>query len=488
MLLLILLLRRREMLTYNLPCGEPKEWATANFGGARVGDKRRRRRVERIGEAMAEQPGNSVPSLFEGRYDVKAAYGLFDRAEATPDHLQAGHREAVRREASRPDQTVLLIEDSTECSWSGGQPIAGLGPIGNAADGLQGFWVHSVLAVRWPQRPAALSEKRPPVAMLGLADQTYHVRSARRAPRQSSSRRKRRDREAQIWDQTTDRLGPAPTGTRWVRVADRGADIYEFLSGCQKAGHGFVVRAAQDRALEGTERSLFAHARQAKVLGHFTLPLRARPGQRARKARLAVAATTVALRSPYRPGHSPGTLPPIACTVVRVFEPKPPTGVKALEWILLCDATVSTYEDGLEVALQYSTRWLIEEFHKALKTGLGAERLQLQEADRLMAALAIMSIVALRLIDLRERVRIMPDAPAEQAGLAPLELTVLRARLNRPLATVREVALAIGRLGGHMNRKSDGLPGWKTLSLGMKQIRLMVQGVRLAKKIKRFGV
>jgi hypothetical protein len=181
-------------------------------------------------------------------------------------------------------------------------------------------------------------------------------------------------------------------------------------------------------------------------------------------------------------------LPPIACTVVRVFEPKPPQEVKEpLEWILLCDQPVLTFAQALEVSLQYSTRWLIEEFHKALKTGLGAERLQLENVHRLMAAIAIMSTVALRLINLRERVRVMPDAPAEQSGLTALELDVLAARLNRTLRTVRDVALAIGRLGGHMNRKNDGMPGWKTLWRGMKELRLLVQGVRLAKKVKRFG-
>ena len=46
---------------------------------------------------------------------------------------------------------------------------------------------------------------------------------------------------------------------------------------------------------------------------------------------------------------------------------------------------------------------MIEEYHKAIKTGLGAERLQLESAERLFAAIAIMSVVALRLIELRER-------------------------------------------------------------------------------------
>ena len=138
-------------------------------------------------------------------------------------------------------------------------------------------------------------------------------------------------------------------------------------------------------------------------------------------------------------------------------------------------------------ALQYATRWVIEEYHKALKTGLGAERLQFETAARLFAAVAIMSVVALRLVGLREQVRGMPDCPAETAGLAPLELEVLRTVNARPVCTVREVALAIGRLGGHLNRRQDGLPGWQTLWLGMKKLALLVRGVRLACKMSKFG-
>jgi hypothetical protein len=58
----------------------------------------------------------------------------------------------------------------------------------------------------------------------------------------------------------------------------------------------------------------------------------------------------------------------------------------------------------------------IEEFHTALKSGVGAERLQRETAEGLCAAVAIMSVVALRLIALREYVRMTPAHPAEESG------------------------------------------------------------------------
>ncbi|MDQ3009326.1 MAG: hypothetical protein M3X11_01280 [Acidobacteriota bacterium] len=173
----------------------------------------------------------------------------------------------------------------------------------------------------------------------------------------------------------------------------------------------------EGRAVTG---KLFATARSQAALGGFALESRARPGQAARMAQLQVSAVEVWMRAPQRPGKGPGYLPPLRSRVVRVWEASPPPGAEGLEWILLTDWVVENYAQALEVALVYSTRWLIEEFHKTLKTGNKAEALQLETAEALFAAIAIKSVVALRLLDLRERVRLVPDAPAEQAGLNEL--------------------------------------------------------------------
>ena len=83
---------------------------------------------------------------------------------------------------------------------------------------------------------------------------------------------------------------------------------------------------------------------------------------------------------------------------------------------------------------QYASRWLIKDFHKALKTGLGPEKLQLQTAARLFAAVTLLSVVAL--VDLREKNRLQPNLPAEAAGLTATELRVLRHQSWRPVDTV----------------------------------------------------
>ena len=233
---------------------------------------------------MAVHPGRSIPRLCCSPYAVKATYNCFKHEEATPDNIQAGHRAVVRDKMLQPGM-YLLLEDTTELSWSGKQAIAGLGPIGNSAAGLQGCLVHTVLGVRWPEDPPQANSRRQPVEVLGLRDQQYYVRMPCRKPRESSQERLHRARESQVWTAASQRLGRAPAGVRWIRVADREADIYEYLVSCQALGHGFVIRAAKDRALSHPETGkragrLFAAARRAVPLGEFTLKLRQRPDVR----------------------------------------------------------------------------------------------------------------------------------------------------------------------------------------------------------------
>ena len=435
--------------------------------------------------------------MFLNSYDIKAAYTFFRQIEATPDNLQQSHREVVMEQLHKLGR-YLLLEDTSEMTWSGNEPVPGLGPIGNSASGLQGFHLHSVLAVRWRWEVERTDcwPGRPAVEVLGLPVQRYRVREPRPKGEAANNSKlvKYRARESQWWEQAGEEIVAAPEDEQieWTRVCDRGADIYELLVSCGELDHRFVIRASQDRRLTDEQGraltgKLFVKARSQAALGEFTLELRARPGQGARTARLQVSAVRVWLRSPQRPGKGSGYLPPVRSTVVRVWEASPPPGAEGLEWILLTDWQVDNYAQALEVALVYSTRWLIEEFHKALKTGNRAEELQLETAEALFAAIAIKSVVALRLLDLRERVRLAPDAPAQQAGLDELELNILRQCLHRPIKNVREVALAICRLGGHLNRKGDGLPGWQTLLRGMSKLNDLVEGARIALKLKRFG-
>ena len=475
--------------------GQAQHWAQTHFGAVALGDERRSRRVVTLVAGWARQPGASIPQLAAGQaYAGKAAYTLLGQPQATPDALQAPHRNLVSQQLQVPG-TYLLVEDTTELSWpEAAERRPGLGPVGPGKARSQGVLLHSLVAAAWPATDPDPAAKRPALPLLGLLDQQFHVRqpvpaTEKAAPHGQSRLRQGRARESALWSQSLRAVGRPAAGTRWVVVADRGADIYEHLQQCHAQGLGFVVRAAQDRALvAGPAKTpagrLFERARAQPSAGTFPLALRGRPRQPAREVILQVSfGPSLALRAPQRPGGATGKGEPVPGSVVRVWEETGPDAAPGLEWLLLCDQPVTDFAQALACARQYTSRWLIEDFHKALKTGLGVEKLQLQTAARLFAAVALLSVVALALVDLREKSRLEPEAPAESAGLTARELRILRHQSRRPLDTVRAVWLALAALGGHLGRTGDGPPGWQTLWLGRRTLRLLVEGVQMAAQL-----
>jgi hypothetical protein len=353
---------------------EPRAWAEEHFGDLPFSNVRRSERAITIATAMASNPGASIPQLFAHSYETKAAYTFFAHPEAEPDTLQTTHRSLVA-EQMESQGTYLLLEDTTELDWTGRERIPGLGPIGNSTVSTQGVILHTVLGVRWPDGSEEVkSGRRPAITVLGVCDQQYHIRVPRRPEerRGDSWHKKKRERESQIWQRASERMGVAPEHVRWVRIGDAAADIYEHLTTCRALGYGFVIRSGQDRAVVDSEgrsrgRRLYETARAAVRLGQFTVELPARKGARARVATLSISVCSVRLRSPQRPGAGAGQLPPVPCTMVRVWEEQPATPGEMLEWILLCDAPVLGFAQAHTCTLQYATRWVIECYHKSLK-------------------------------------------------------------------------------------------------------------------------
>ena len=461
------------------------EWVKNNFANLSYTNIRRRIRIVNLASKMMSFPGQSIPQLCKNFYEIKAVYNCLGHAETTPDLLQKTHRDLVHKAMENAGE-FLLIEDTSDISFTSKKnKIPGLGSIGNLGKKGQGFLLHSILAVKWDKKTYD-SSKKPSVEVLGIVDQQYTIRkpaskkNGKREVRSKCSLDEAAVRESALWENRISKL-PQPSvnkGIRYVRICDRAADIYEVLYESQKNGFGFVIRATQNRKLNGPLK-LFDYAKLSPILGTFKLSLRARLDKPARIVELSISAKKVEILSPTRKGFPIGKLPSILCSIVRVWEANPPLGIKPLEWNLLCDQEIITLDQAINCTMQYACRWIIEDYHKVLKSGFNSEKLQLESAHKLFAAIAIMGVLALRLIDLRERFRIDSIKPAKESGLSKLELKILATYLKRKLKTVMDVNLALGKLGGHINRKSDGPPGMMCLWRGLIKLNNLLEGYKL---------
>lgn len=457
-------------------------WSIQHFSEAFATDIRRKKRITKIAESMCRLPGKSIPQFCETKYDIKATYDLLKHSEATPTALQRGHRTLTKQTLQNAPGVYLLIEDSSDIIFSGRRQIQGLGPVGEADSVLKGFLLHTVLAVRYPPNSSVDKYgKRLPVEIIGIADQQYHVREAIKKERKSRQFITR-NRESDLWLNSQKNIGKRVDNKdiKWISVCDRGADIYEYMIDSSNNNRNYIVRAKHDRILvENTSESnsLFEHARHMPESGLFEMELRSRLGQAARTVILLVSYGQVEIRAPQRPGSRAGSLLPIKSTVVRVVE-KNPDSDDPLEWILLTNLDINDFNEAYQITQWYSARWIIEDYHKALKSGMKIEELQLDTQHSLFAAISIMAVVALRLVELREIIRLRSSAPSLEVGLDEIELLVLEKISKKKLKTVKEVGLAIGRLGGHIGRKSDGMPGMTTLWKGYIRLKDMSEGAK----------
>ncbi len=412
---------------------------------------------------MAAQPAASIPTQTGNWAATKAAYRLLQEKDVTHAALSAGHWEATRQQARLGTGTVLFIQDGTELDYTHHPATSGLGRLNETP--RQGFLLHSCLAVHWKNNE------------LGLAAQKIWTRPPTIGCRSEDKRtRSLRANESDVWAATLQEIGRAParaSGVRWVSVGDRASDLYGYLRQAQELGWEVVARACQNRVtqtLSGERQHLLPWARCLSAGTAKEITLRGRDGQPKRTVTLQVAWGECEIQSPHEGKERFGA--PLRVSVVRCWEAAPEGGAEGLEWILGTSVVVRSAAEALMIIAWYEYRWLIEEYHKCLKTGCAIEQRQLTTAQSLQACLGFLAILAVRLLQLRETSRQTPQTPARHCVEGRLLETVLH-YFNLPPTdlTVREFWRLVARLGGFLARNRDGDPGWQTLWRGWLRLQ-----------------
>lgn len=159
---------------------------------------------------------------------------------------------------------------------------------------------------------------------------------------------------------------------------------------------------------------------------------RGREGQPQCEVALNVAWSAITLLPPVREKDSQS----IEGYCIRIWESK--AGKDAIEWLLFTTLPLSLDEQALLYIHWYSLRWLIEEYHKALKTGCALEQRQLTSAHGLKNLLAFLALVAVRLLQLRSLARSQPAHLAiEQVDPTMLQLVAAKFKLTATTMTLK---------------------------------------------------
>jgi hypothetical protein len=425
------------------------EWIEKTWTNVKLGDKRRNRRAIKLAQHLLQNPAVSLPRATLSWSDLKAAYRLLNEEDVTHQALQENHWMQVLDLARNQKNPVLFIQDGSVLDYSNREATWGLGPIGNHEG--EGINLHSCLVV-------SLRSCAPTI--LGLAHQTVWVRpkQAKRG-RESKAQRRKRPTEADAWSNWIPMADlDQKKGTLRVFIGDRGNDIFKFVEICKQKGWDCLYRACQNRVvhIKGKKCSLMPWIRSLDVSGKKEHILRSREGKPARTIELKISWGEMEIQPPDIDKKAKS---PVTAWCVRCWNEE-----ENLEWILVSTVPVLDVESAIEKAQWYSYRWIIEEYHKCLKTGCSIEKRYLQSAEGLMALVGILGIIATKLLELRSISREVEEIQAEEA-VPEILIRVLTRKLclKDTNLTMRTFWRQVARLGGFIGRKSDGDPGWQTL-------------------------
>ena len=452
-------------------------WATLMFGTCDLGDARRTKRLVTVAEKIAAHPSASFPNQMDTWGDLKAVYRLLDADDVTFTAVATPHWQHTRAQAKR---RTLVICDTTELDFGCKRRIKGAGPTGNGSG--RGLLLHNALMV-----DAATK------SILGVAGQAIHYRPEEPKSKKKETRTESlaRKRESDLWGQVIDNVGVPGDDVEYVYVCDRGADNFEVLVHLQQQKSQWIIRARVlsrlVRTMDDQSMPLSEFMDHMDLRGTYELHLRARPDQPARIAKIEVSSGRVLMplpkhKSPWLKAQAPQ---PIAMNVVRVREVDAPEGVEPIEWVLYTTLPCETFDQVWTVIEYYEARWLVEEFHKALKSGTSVKKRQLKDMARLEPMVAMMSVVAVRLLQLKTLANSEPQRPARTV-VPPLWLRMLKAarkNLHRVHdLTIYEFYREVAKLGGFLGRKSDGEPGWITIWRGWEKLNTLVKGAELGRQ------
>jgi hypothetical protein len=446
-----------------------------NFGGLDLGDKRRTACLVNAADIMCRHPGGTLPDKLNRPADLRSFYRLMNRPEVTHEVLLHSHAEHTRDWIAAPGTgVVLILHDATELDYTKKTTVsAQLSQIGQGTQ--RGYICHNSLAVRADTG-----------AVLGLTSQILHQRAIVPKKETVKQKRERKNRESRLWVKGAEASGAAPTGVQCVDVSDSLSDTFEYLAYEVTNGRHFVLRQRELRRLQepvAGHAYLEAAVRALPSMGQRQIRVLASPGRSARKTTVEIAFTPIRLAAPGK-RHGYYNQEPLDLWAVRVWEPNTPANEEPLEWILLTNVPVHHEADAQERVDWYEKRPIIEEYHKGMKTGCSIESMQFAKIDRLEPAIAVLSVVAVTLLQLRDAAR-APDADqrlaTEVIGADYVEVLVNHYgnRLGRK-PTILKFYMHVARLGGHQNRKADGFPGWITLWRGWIRLQAMVDGYHAA--------
>jgi hypothetical protein len=440
-----------------------RNWAEEEFRQVDLGDKRLNQRLIGLALQRAQSPHASISQSSQSLAGTRAAYRFYDNRKVSMEKLLEPHRRATIQRL-QAEAVVLAVQDTTQVDLTHHPHTQGTGYLQDLEH--TGFLLHSTLMVT-PQRQP-----------LGLIQQQVWVRDPQDfGKRHQRYRRSIDQKESRKWLKSVQAMAeiqPELSNTQLVNIGDSEADLYLLFQEASQLRAFFLIRAGRDRLVEAEqERHLWKNLENQPVIGTLQVSLPRQANRPARTAHISMRLAAVTLLAPKRQAKT--AVPSIPAWAILAREEAQPASAEAIEWRLVTNFPTTDYDQACERVTWYSCRWVVEMFHRVLKSGCRIEERQFDDLENTKRFLGLDSIVAWRVLYLTLTGRERPELSCE-ALLEAYEWQALYCYAHKTQQpsehppTLGEAIRWIAQLGGFTgSRKTQ--PGTTVLWQGLQRLR-----------------
>lgn len=453
------------------------DWIPEEFSMLSFGDKRLKKRAEKVLAHLSHNPTDSIPTACRGSGETKAAYRFFDNDRVTPEKIYKTHFEAsLARMQEHP--VILIPQDTTVLNFSTQYDRKDAGPT--TKNSTKGINLHCAIAVT-PEK----------VCLGAISSKQWHREELQKLTKKERKKKNYEtpieEKESYRWLENYKKANEYATelpNTLIVSIADREGDIYDIY----KEANGifsdrepkarYLIRAKTDRKVcdekgEKNNEKIKSTLRSEKPLGQIIINVSETKKRKARVAHMTVSSKEIYIALPDKQKKDKD-YEPVKITAILCTENHPSTGTEAIEWLLITDLPIVTFEDACEKIQWYTCRWQIEIFFKILKSGCTIEKLQLTDKN-FSACLSFYMIIAWRILYVTVMGRQCPDISCEcvfsKEEWHTTYVVVYRKKPPEIPPTLNEMTRLVASLGGYLNRNSDPEPGVKTMWIGLRNMQ-----------------
>ena len=430
-----------------------------DFPHLNLGDICRDERFVTIVNNISSQPGASIPKQNKSWYDTKATYEFFKNENVSIEELKKTMMMYGAKKVT-DEMQVLIAHDISNISYNDLQ-AENLGYLDNKEG--RGILCYSSIAVTTEGLPLSLLYQHTwtrPLEELGKSNKRKQLAFE--------------DKESYRWyegmKEVNELLGK---GIHKIHVADREADVYELFFHAYEPNTDLLIRARHNRSLSNGS-PLWNSISAEPVVATVNLDIPDKTGKKKLKVETEVRSHEVEI---LRPRNNKDSYESVTLTAIEIKEKnsEKKNDEDIIHWKLLTTLEIKSVSDALQCVEWYTYRWLIERFHYVLKSGTKIEELQLKDAESLQKAIAVYSMAAFRVMQLVYESRHQPEVNCEVVLTKAQWVTLYMLihgnnKIPKQPPSLQQAVMWIGRLGGHLGRKSDGPPGLKTVWQGYQQL------------------